>query len=223
MASKKKYADKILTPRFKVMWPSVFVAEEQRRGKFGLRAVFDLETDLAKLRDGVFAVLKDSKEFTDKEKVAYKKEVLESWPTPPLTVVRGNLQQPFLDGNETGRDEPWRGFEDSVYLNLYSKFVPGVIDQAKRAILDHEPTEQEASSFPNGYIVAPDKFYSGCYARATVIPNDYPSIEGGKPGINFMLCNLQFLADGERIESRGRAEEDFDAVADASDDDLDGM
>lgn len=103
----------------------------------------------------------------------------------------GNFKKAIRDGAEKA---DLAGYGDGTFFaNLSSKMKPGVIDR------DQSP------------ITNPDEFYPGCYARATITAYSYDN--KGK-GVAFGLQNLQKVADGERLDSRTDAAEDFEAVDD---------
>jgi len=62
------------------------------------------------------------------------------------------------------------------------------------------------------HITDRDKFYSGCYGRASII--FYPFNIDGNKGIACGLGNLQKLSDGEPLTGRSSAEDDFKAEDD---------
>ena len=64
-------------------------------------------------------------------------------------------------------------------------------------------------------ITDPLAIYSGCYIRASI--NIYPFNANGNRGIAAGLSNIQFWEDGEPLNGRVRAEDEFDAL-DAEDD-----
>lgn len=110
-----------------------------------------------------------------------------------LDALPANFKKPFRDGNEKADLE---GFgEGKVFSNLSSKMRPGIIDRDRAPITD------------------PEDFYPGCFARATITAYAYDNV--GK-GVAFGLQNLQKIKDGDRLDSRTDAAEDFgDAVDDA--------
>lgn len=56
-------------------------------------------------------------------------------------------------------------------------------------------------------ITDPKDFYSGCYGRAAI--KFFPYNRDGNSGIGCCLYNIQKLEDGEVLETRISAEEDF--------------
>lgn len=103
-----------------------------------------------------------------------------------LNDLPGNFKKPFRDGAEKS---DLAGFgEGKIFSNFSSKMRPGIIG------LDRTP------------ILTPDDFYPGCYARATITCYAYDN--KGK-GVAFGLQNLQKLKDGDRLDSRTDAADDF--------------
>lgn len=98
----------------------------------------------------------------------------------------GNFKKALRDGAEKA-DLAGYG-EGLMFANLSSKMKPGLIDRDRTIITN------------------PEDFYPGCYARATITAYSYDN--KGK-GVAFGLQNLQKIADGERLDSRTDAAEDF--------------
>lgn len=106
------------------------------------------------------------------------------------------LKLPFRDGDEKS---DLAGYEGTTFCSASSKSRPQVIDQKLNPIVAED-----------------ESFYSGCYARATLIAYAW-SNKFGK-GVSFSLQNLQKLGDGEQFSGRRNATEEFDAVEDDSED-----
>lgn len=174
MAEEKKQ-NKIMTPEFRVAFPSVFQPRSFDGGdaKYTVTMLFPKDADLGILRE------------------AAKQAMLERWPSKDKRPKK--LKNPFLDGDEV----EWDGFEGCTFIRATSKFAPGIIDRAKKPITTEE------------------RFYAGCYARATV--NAFAYDTAGNRGVAFGLQNLQFLRDGEPFSGRTKAEDDFDSLPDADD------
>jgi hypothetical protein len=108
-----------------------------------------------------------------------------------MSALPANFKKAIRDGAEK---EDLAGYgEGKLFANLSSKMKPGLIDKDGNPIIDR------------------DEFYPGCYARATVTAYAYDNV--GK-GVALGLQNLQKIADGERLDSRTDASEDFDEVDD---------
>jgi hypothetical protein len=106
-----------------------------------------------------------------------------------------NFKRALRDGAEKAELAGYG--EGKQFANLSSKMRPGLIGIDRQPILDAED------------------FYPGCYARATITAYSYDN--KGK-GVAFGLQNLMKVKDGERLDSRTDANEDF---ADTSDENLD--
>ena len=58
-------------------------------------------------------------------------------------------------------------------------------------------------------ITDPDEVYAGAIVRASVTSFSY-DVSGNK-GVSFALNNVQKIRDGERLDGRARAQDDFQA------------
>ena len=109
-----------------------------------------------------------------------------------------NLKLPLRDGDVDRPDDA--AYTDSYFINATSLERPGIVDRKRVPITD------------------PLVVYSGCYVRASV--NFFPFNTNGSRGIACGLANIQFWADGEPLNGRVRAEDEFDALDDEDDDDF---
>jgi len=101
--------------------------------------------------------------------------------------VPKNLRTPFRDGEEK---EEYEGYEEGMVFCKASTFSrPGVID------LSREPLLEAGDLYP------------GCYARATVSAYGYN--KKGNKGVALGLRNIQKVDDGERLDGKASAEDDF--------------
>ena len=123
-----------------------------------------------------------------------KQESLPKWggKIPP------NLKLPLRDGDVDRPEDP--AYADSYFINATSQEQPGVVDRKRVKITD------------------PLAIYSGCYIRASI--NIYPFNANGNRGIAAGLSNIQFWEDGEPLNGRVRAEDEFDALDDDDADDF---
>lgn len=87
--------------------------------------------------------------------------------------------------------------EGSTFFNCKSKGKPGVVDRYKGA--DGKPRP----------ITDPEEVYAGAKVRASV--RFYAFDTKGNKGVAVALNNVQKLGDGPRLDSRMRAEDEFDA------------
>ena len=86
----------------------------------------------------------------------------------------------------------------SVFINMKSKGKPGIVD--RYAGTDGKPRP----------ITEPDQLYAGALVRASVRFYGYEA--KGNKGVAVALNNLQKLGDGERLDGRARAEDEFSAL-----------
>ena len=110
--------------------------------------------------------------------------------------VPANLKTPLRDGDIDRPDDA--AYTDSYFINANSKEKPGVVDRRRVPLTD------------------PLEMYSGCYVRASI--NFYAFNTNGNRGVAAGLGNIQKWEDGEPLNGRVRAEDEFDAL-DAEDDD----
>lgn len=100
-----------------------------------------------------------------------------------------------------GMDEKYPGA--AFYLNARNENRPAVVDANVQPILD--PTE----------------FYSGAYCRASVTAFGYDT--EGNQGVSWSLGNIQKIADGEHLDGRSTADQDFQPLAGAELSEIDDL
>lgn len=120
----------------------------------------------------------------------------EKWGDKAEDLIRTKkVKWPFLDGGNELR----QGFgEGTTFIRPNAKSKPGVVD--RYAGPDGKPRP----------ITDPADIYPGCYVRASVRAFAYDT--SGNKGISFGLQNLQKLDEGERLDGRMRAEDEFEAI-----------
>jgi len=106
----------------------------------------------------------------------------------------GEIRIPFRSDRLEEKGYP----SGSIYINARSKQPPGIV--SKYAGEDGRPKR----------ITDTSEVYSGCRVRATLSAFAYE--RAGNRGISFGLNNVQKLGDGERLDGRLRAEDDFEAL-----------
>ena len=109
-----------------------------------------------------------------------------------------NLKLPLRDGDIDRPDDP--NYANSYFVNANSKEKPGVVNRKRVPITD------------------PLELYSGCYVRVSI--NVYAYNSNGSKGVAAGLGNIQKWCDGEPLNGRVRAEDEFDALDDVDDDDF---
>lgn len=101
---------------------------------------------------------------------------------------------PLRDGDAEGKG----GAYESVYfMNARSNTKPGIVDRKRRAITDET------------------EVYSGCFANVSV--TFYPYSTSGNSGIACGLGNVQKVRDGEALDGRVSAEDEFAVLSDEDD------
>lgn len=175
-----KKSSRLITPPFRVSFPSVFEKSSYNNGvpRFSLVGLFY------------------PKKFTDDDKLkwqAIRKQLdvvsLEGFKKPMKDLDRGVYKIPFHKGDE--KDYQGYGDADMVYYTMAnSKRRPQIVNPKG------EPITSENA----------EEFYAGCWARASVNPYWFNKI--GK-GLSIGLGNLQKIKDDESFEGFTSAEDDF--------------
>ena len=118
----------------------------------------------------------------------------EKWGAKADDMIRGGkLRLPFRDDWEE------KGYpEGTIFMNVRTNNKPGVVSNrqdpdTKRPI----PITDESEIYP------------GCYGRASLTAFAYDT--AGNKGVSFALNNFQKLRDGDRLDNRVAAEDEFDA------------
>lgn len=178
--AKAAKSSRLLTPPFRVSFPSVFEKASYNNGtpRFSLVGLFF------------------PKQFTEADKVKWKailaaldKVSIEGFKKPMKDLDRGVFKLPFHKGDE--KDYEGYGDPDMRYCTMAnSKRRPEILD------VKGNPISQENS----------EEFYAGCWARASVNPYWFNNI--GK-GLALGLGNIQKLKDDQSFEGFTKAEDDF--------------
>jgi hypothetical protein len=174
------------TPVFRLSFPHLFVAQK-----------FEGSGDP---KFGCSAVWTPAR-FSDKEKELWKKLGValdtesRSRFKMPFKDLPANFKRGIRDGAERADMEGYGA--GTRFANLTTKMRPGVVDIGKNKIGPEHGNE--------------DDIYPGCYCRATVTVYSYDN--KGK-GVALGLMNVQKVKDGERLDSRTDAAEDFDDEVD---------
>lgn len=177
MADVKRYS----TPPFRVSFPHLFRAQAMDGGepKFSVSAIWTP----SKFTDRDKRLWKELQKALNEAAIAQFKKPLKDLPANVRRGLRDGAEKPDLEGYGEG----------TVFANLSTKIMPGVVNLQKERIHPEEGNE--------------DEIYPGCIARATVTVYSYDN--KGK-GVSLGLMNLQKIADGERLDSRTDAADDFD-------------
>jgi hypothetical protein len=165
-------------------------------GRVSYPSLFEAKADPSgRLKYGCVLIFPKSIDLSVLEKAAL--ETLErKWGSKAKSMLKeGKLRWPIRDGGE----KTAAGYgPDVVFINLTTFSQPGVVD--RYAGPDGRPRP----------ITDPRAIYAGCYARAATGPYAYD--KQGNRGCAFGLNALQFLRDGERLDGRLPAQDEFDAL-----------
>jgi hypothetical protein len=102
------------------------------------------------------------------------------------------IHTPFRDDWES------KGYpEGSTFINVTTEKKPGIVSIYRGA--DGKPAP----------ITDPELIYPGCIVMASIVAKYFEA--KGKKGITFYLNNLQKRRDGERLDGRMKAEDEFAA------------
>lgn len=121
------------------------------------------------------------------------------WPgKSKIMFAQGALKHPIR------RDVDQKGYpEGSVFMNVRSDLPPGIV-------YSHAGPDGKPATVPQDKIRS--DLYAGCEVRASVAAFAYDT--NGNKGVSFALNNVQKIGEGERLDSRIAAENEF--VADLS-------
>ncbi|QDH83827.1 hypothetical protein [Achromobacter phage ewik_TL4] len=187
---------KCVTPVGRVSFPSVFAASsyEGSAPKFSLMLVFEPE----KFTDNEKKLWAQMLKLGDDAAVSKFKKKMDALP--------GNFKKPIRDGEEK---ENLAGFgPGKKFITFSSKHRPGIVDRNGNPI---EPiVDQETGKID--LQASGELFYPGCYARVTMTAYAYDNV--GK-GVAFGLQNIQFIANGERLDNKVDAASDFAGMGEA--------
>ncbi len=109
-------------------------------------------------------------------------------------IKAGKVKLPFH------RSTPEDGYpEGTIYIRVRTKSQPGMVAIWRGS---------DGKAAP----LTADKFYAGCVVNASVMGFTY---DNESKGISFALNNVQFVSDGERLDGRVAAQDEFDVDEDA--------
>ena len=104
-----------------------------------------------------------------------------------------NLRGPIRDGDEKAEETGEDVYRGKYFINPWTKKKPGIVGPDAKPLMDQ------------------DEFYSGCWCRASVNFAAYK--KGGNTGVGVYLNNLMKIKDGERLDGRKNAEDEFSEFA----------
>lgn len=105
-----------------------------------------------------------------------------------------DFTSPFYDGDEKADESPeFAGQTFIRFKRAEKRGRPEVVDARKQPISEDSGV-----------------FYAGCYARVSY--SCYAWEEGKKGGVSFGLGNVQKVREGEPLDGRTKADNDFDVL-----------
>jgi hypothetical protein len=198
MTDKTEKRKALLTPPFRVSFPSVFEKSSYNNGtpRYSLTALFFPKQ--WKEGDG-------NKEKWSAILAALNTVSIEAFKKPMKDLDKGIYKLPFHKGDS--KDYEGYGDPEMRYCSMANtKKRPQILDRDGVTFITTENS---------------DEFYAGCWARASVRPYAFNNI--GK-GLALGLGNLQKLKDDKSFEGFTSAEDDFGGEAsefgDGSEDDF---
>jgi len=188
-------AERLITPEAVLSYPHLLVPQAVQEGqdaKYSASLVFlpdaQKTAEFKALKKGVLAVMQEkwgAGITSGKKKISFEQAI-------KLNILR----TPFRDDAEA------KGYpEGSVFLNVRTTLKPGVVGAYQ------DPATGKARVMTDQEIT--EKMYPGAIVRASITPFAY-DVQGNKGG-SFGLNNLQWLRDGERLDSFVAADAEFDA------------
>ena len=187
METKPAKNAKLITPVFRVSFPSMFEAKAapgSDKAKYSVVMLFNIDP-----KKGPVADLKAMKD-------AVRAAVIGRWGPDQLKWPKG-LVLPFRKGEEKD----------------YDGYGAGTVFVVASASADRKPYLVDQTVKP---IVERSEFYGGCYAQAAVNAFAWPGHGKpgyGKFGVSFGLLGVQKVKDGPAFGNTSRAEDDFDTIA----------
>jgi hypothetical protein len=161
----------VKTAQFRVDFPNLFEPQTDPQGNkhYSVTMIFDSPDDIASL----------------KEIVAEAKQ--EKWGDNPPSIIRS----PFRPGQQVSE-----ACQNGYDLERYPQYTDKIIVSAKQKADYGRPyvADEMNVEIPEN---RSDKFYSGCYAVATVVAYAWSNVGGN--GISFGLQGIQKVADGDRL------------------------
>lgn len=195
MSDTSKAATKVVTPVGTLSYPHLHAPQLPRDGK-------------GKAKYSATIVFAPGTDLSALEKAAIAAAEAK-WPGKSAEMLRiGSLRSPFR------KDALAKGYPDgSVFINIRTEQAPGIVysykatGSDKPAVMPQEKIREE--------------MYPGAQVRASIAAFAYDS--NGNKGISFALNNMQKVADGERLDGRANADDEFTADLSAAPADISGL
>jgi len=161
-------------------------------GRLSFPAVFEPQTGDMGGKYGLTILLPPDYDTTGLVK-ALEDAGIEKWGPDKAKWPKGNFFGPSKVIRPCEEKAHWAGYSPGwKFISLKSKTQPGVVDAATNPVLD------------------PKEVYPGRWIRVTARAFAY---ENKAKGVGFGLQNIQLLRHDTAFGGAGRAEDDFDAMA----------
>jgi hypothetical protein len=181
----KKASTRVMTPEATLSYPHLFepsAGPDGGEAKFSAVFVFVRGTDLTAMKTAAQAA----------GEAKFGAKFVEG-------VHTGKFRWPFRDDVED------KGYPaGSIFVSARSKQAPGIVSRFKDT--DGKPKVITAEQQKPG---DPGELYAGSKVRATLAAYGYD--KAGNKGVAFALNNVQKLGEGERLDNRRAAADDFEA------------
>lgn len=193
---------RIITPEFTASYPNLFTpraAAEGAEPKYSVTLVFPADADIEDLKHNAIQLMK---ERWGNQLANAKKVTLDTQFGPALFLRAGKFSArlPWNDSAEVIEEKGYP--EGSTIVNARSNSKPQVVSLI--------PDENGKPSV----ITDETKVYPGVIARASLSVFTYDT--NGNRGAAFGLGNVQIVRDGERIDGRKNAADEFTADPNAT-------
>ena len=190
---RKKPSTRVVTPEMVLSFPRLFVPDSGPDGTGEER----YSACLVALAPAVA-----TPEWATVKKAALQAAVNKFGEKAIAMVKEGKLKMPFRDDVED------RGYpEGSVFFNARSKQKPGVVGRTGVELAGKfvpRPITEEDQQ-----VGGPYEMYSGCKVRASI--TFYYFDKAGNKGVAAALNNVQRLGEGDRLDNRKAASDEFEA------------
>lgn len=192
--------DYVLTPTFRVSYPSVFRPKMNalsKKEEYSLVALFDKGANLQELEKMCLAALQEKWGDGTVIKGAPHKSGEFYFKTSKSAIP---VRLPFRDQGERDGEKgmPAGYIKGAKFITLKSKQKPGLVDQKNQDIIEES------------------MFYAGCYAKAAVTAAAYD--QAGNKGVSIWLQALQKVRDGEPLANRVNPQTAFAPIEDTDTD-----
>lgn len=204
MADETKKSSNLLSPLGTFNYPTLFVPRVPNNSAPGTKARYSVDVWFAPLSA---MAPEDQARYKALQNAAVTAAV-DKWGREKVAVwlKEGKLNMPFKKDVESKGMDPSR-FE--TYIKPWSTQQPGVVS------IYRDP--KTGKPLP---VTVERQIYSGAEGRVSLRVWCFDT-EGNR-GVSFGLANVQKVRDGERLDGRSSAEDEFEATEDAGTSDLGG-